>query len=92
MKAEWTAAATPPCDNQLVDVRFDTSTAEIDGMGSMAEFYVPGSTRRHNPVEPIIRRVRYRASHYRPLVDDMNTELHAILSVTITHWRDHIPA
>ncbi|AQT06721.1 hypothetical protein A0U91_17105 (plasmid) [Acetobacter persici] len=72
----------------MIDVLFDPSTAEWDSSGSMAEFYAPGSTRAINPTEPLIERVLYRNSHFRPLAED-GTELHAIISVSIKQWRHH---
>lgn len=87
---EWQPIASAPRDGTLLDVLFDPRTAEIDRSGrrplSMAEFYAPGSTHKHDPAEPLIERVEFSNRHFRPLGED-GTRLYAILSVTLTHWR-----
>jgi len=86
---EWGDMATAPRDGTLIDVKFDPKTAERDIHGSMAEFYVPGSTRKRNPVEPIIQNVRFIRNHFRPILktDDKEIELHGIVSVELKGWR-----
>jgi hypothetical protein len=88
--AAWRTIDSAPRDGTLLDVLFDPATAEIDRSGrrplSMAEFYVPGSTARRNPVEPLIENVEFSNRHFRPVTED-GTRLYAILSVTLTHWR-----
>jgi hypothetical protein len=89
--------ATAPRDGTLLDVQFDPATAEIDRSGrkplSMAEFYVPGSTRRKDPVPPVIERVEFSNRHFRPVME-CGTRLYACdMAVTLTGWRLHeVPA
>ncbi len=88
--AAWSAIDSAPRDGTLLDVLFDPASAQIDRSGrrplSMAEFYVPDSTARRNPVEPLIENVEFSNRHFRPVTED-GTRLYAILSVTLTHWR-----
>lgn len=88
MEHQWISATTRPPENSILDILFAPSSAEQDSSGSMAEYYAPGCTRANSDASLLIERVRYRNRHYRPLTEG-NSELHAILSVTITHWRLH---
>lgn len=91
--SEWQDIASAPKDGTLLDVMFDPVTAEIDYSGrrplSMAEFYVPGSTRRTKPEPPVIERVEFSNRHFRPVME-CGTRLYACdMAVTLTKWRPH---
>jgi len=99
----WQGIDEVPMDGMLLDVKFDPWTADIDGSGkNMAEFYVPGSTRRLDPAEPIIENVAYVNGGFKPVVDwdaaeavralagrwgHVDGVLYGIMSVRLTHWR-----
>jgi hypothetical protein len=84
--SEWQPIETAPRDETMIDVRFDPTTAERDEMGSLAEFYAPGCTRRKNPTEPVIEGVHFSNRHFRP--GRPGEGYHACdMAVTLTHWR-----
>jgi hypothetical protein len=84
----WQPIATAPRDGTLLDVRFDPTTAEVDAVGSLAEFYAPGCTRRRKPAEPVITGVEFSNGHFRPVCQGSpDVKMHGIVSVTLTHWR-----
>lgn len=86
---EWHPMETAPRDGTMLDVRFDPGTAERDRMGSLAEFYAPGCTRRRDPTEPVILGVHFSNRHFRPGLPG-DGFCACDLSVTLTGWRPAI--
>lgn len=85
-QSAWMPISTAPRDGTMIDVLFDPTTADRDRMGSLAEFYAPGCTRRKNPTEPVIEGVHFSNRHFRPgKPEDRFTACD--MSVTLTHWR-----
>lgn len=83
--SDWQPIEAAPRDGTLIDVKFDPTTTDRDAMGTMAEFYAPGST--SGRAEPIIQRVEYYNEHFRP-VGECGTRFYACdMAVKLTHWR-----
>jgi hypothetical protein len=96
--ADWIEFASAPKDGTLIDVKFNSATAEPD----MAEFYAPGCTRQRKPTEPIIENVAFVNGSFKPVVDGDGARLvesiaggwgpekgvgYGIGGVTLTYWR-----
>lgn len=83
----WQPMESAPRDGTLLDVRFDPATAERDSVGSLAEFWAPGSTRTRNPAEPVIRNVVLENRHFRPRPIRSMRMPACDMSITLTGWR-----
>lgn len=96
---QWRPMVSAPKDGTLLDVLFDIRTAEP----GMAEFYVPGCTRKKEPEEPIIENVAFVNGNFAPVIDaeggkvvaalkgdwgdTQGSTFHSIMRVSLTHWR-----